>query len=83
MSCGGGGGGALRDLPVGLVLALPLALQDPLPHVLRAVGGVQGQAWRGRALAAGLQRPPAHLAAVAGGETELRSKRRPLGVALI
>lgn len=33
---------------VRFVLALPLALQDPLPDVLRAVRGVQGQVGRGR-----------------------------------
>lgn len=36
---------------MGLVLALPLALQDPLPDILGAVGGVQREAWGGHALA--------------------------------
>lgn len=63
---------------VRFVLALPLALQDPLPDVLRAVRGVQGQVGRGRdpvaavSLAqayafARLPRPLGQTAAAAGG----------------
>lgn len=29
-----------RILPVWFVLALPLTLKDPLPNILRAVGGI-------------------------------------------
>lgn len=39
------------------VLALPLALKDPLPNILRAVGGVEGKAWRRDALIGGLDGP--------------------------
>lgn len=59
---------------MGLVLALPLALQDPLPNILRAVGGAQRKAWRRRALAAALDGALAQSAAVAAGnQRTLRS----------
>lgn len=46
-----------RLVPVRSVLALPLALKDPLPNILRAVGGVERKAWRRYALICGLDGP--------------------------
>lgn len=46
-----------RLVPVWSVLALPLALKDPLPNILRAVGGVERKAWRRYALICGLDGP--------------------------
>jgi hypothetical protein len=61
MASESGGGqcerGGTVPLPVWLVLPLPLALQDPLPHVLRAVRGVQGQGRARHALLEELGRP--------------------------
>ena len=49
-----------------LVLPLPLALQDPLPDVLRAVRGVQGQGGARHALLEELGRPLGQSAAATG-----------------
>lgn len=46
-----------RLVPVWSVLSLPLALKDPLPNILRAVGGIEGKAWRRYALICGLDGP--------------------------
>lgn len=49
-----------------LMLALPLALEDPLPNILRAVGGIEGKAG-GHALIGGLDWPLGQSAAATGG----------------
>lgn len=69
-----------RRSPVWLVLALPLALQDPLPNILRAIGGVEGKARRRHALVCGLDRPSGQSAAATesrGREGRLELENRP------